>query len=180
MAVSSRQKLTYEEWLDFPIEEGLRAELIDGEVCMAPQPTLRHQEILVRLLATFHNYLKEHGGGRVYIEPNFKLAEDQGFAPDLVFVRDTPTDRLTIDGPADLVVEIVSDERRDLRIKRDRYERYGVPEYWAVLPEGEQVLVFRLGDDGRYDQATVFEGPVGLSPLALPELVIDLGEIFAA
>jgi Uma2 family endonuclease len=178
MAVSSQRKLTYEEWLDFPTEEGLRTELIDGEVCVAPEPTVRHQRIVRRLLRAFDNHLQAHGGGEILPPVNVRLATDQGFGPDLVFVHEWGDDPLTYHGPPPLVIEVVSDARRDLRIKRDRYERYGVPEYWAVLPETDQVLVFRLKDD-RYDQATVFESPVALSPLALPELVIDLDEIFA-
>lgn len=81
-------------------------------------------------------------------------------------------------GPPPLIVEVVSDPRRDLRIKRDRYERYGVPEYWAVLPEAEQVQVFRL-QDGRYRHPTVHEAPGTISPQELPGLVVDLAELFA-
>jgi Uma2 family endonuclease len=72
----------------------------------------------------------------------------------------------------------VSDPRRDLRIKRDRYERYGVREYWAVLPEAEQIQVFRARGD-RYDPPTVYERPGTISPVALAGLVIDLDEVFA-
>jgi len=77
-----------------------------------------------------------------------------------------------------MVIEVVSDHRRDLRIKRDRYERYGVEEYWAVLPQAEQLQIFRLRD-GRYGKPEVFEPPETVSPLALPGLQIDLREIFA-
>lgn len=180
MAVSARhkRKLTYEEWLDFPAEEGVRTELIDGEVWVAPEPTLRHQRIQVRLLVRFASYLEAHGGGEIYPPINVRLASDQGFAPDLVFIRDRGNDPLTYHGPPPLVIEIVSDERRDLRIKRDRYERYGVEEYSAVLPEAEQIQVFRL-HDGIYGPPEVFEAPQKVSPLALPGLEIDLREIFA-
>ena len=180
MAVSPRQKrkLTYEQWLHFPTDEGVRTELIDGEVQVAPEPSLRHQTILVNLLEIFRRHLREHGGGRVFPPVNVRLAPDQGFAPDLVFVHDAGEDPLTIHGPPPLVVEIVSDVRRDLRIKRDRYESHGVLEYWAVLPDADQIQVFRLHDD-RYAQPTVYEVPGTLSPLALPGLVIQLGEVFA-
>ncbi|MEX0875699.1 MAG: Uma2 family endonuclease [Actinomycetota bacterium] len=64
-----------------------------------------------------------------------------------------------------------------LRIKRDRYERFGVPEYWAVLPEAEQLQVFRERD-GRYGSPTVHEAPGSMSCLVLPNLAIDLDELF--
>jgi hypothetical protein len=101
MAVSPRhkKKLTYEEWLDFPAEEGVRTELIDGEVWVAPERTLRHQRIQGRIVLRFANYLEEHGGGEIYPPINVRLASDQGFAPDLVFIRDRGDDPLTYHGP---------------------------------------------------------------------------------
>jgi Uma2 family endonuclease len=179
MAVSSSEKrrLTYEEWLDFPTDEGLRTELIDGEISVAPEPTLRHQQLAGRLYFSFELYLRAHGGGQILLPVNVRLAADQGFGPDLVFVHEWGDDPLTYHGPPPLVIEVVSDPKRDLRIKRDRYERSGVPEYWAVLPEPGQVQVFRLDGD-RY-AVTVHEAPGALSPLALPGLEIDLDELFA-
>jgi Uma2 family endonuclease len=178
MAVSSKRRLTYEEWLEtFPSENEFRTELIDGEVWVAQEPTVRHQRIVRRLLFAIESYLREHGGGEILPPVNVRLADDQGFGPDLVFVHEWGDDPLTYHGPPAFVIEVVSDARRDLRIKRDRYERYGVPEYWAVLPEAE-IQVFRL-EHGRYGSPTVHEPPATVSPLVLPELAIDLREIFA-
>ena len=154
MAASRRQNVTYEEWLDFPAPEGLRTELIDGQVSVAPEPTVRHQRILVNLLFIFETYLRAAGGGRILPPVNVRLADDQGFAPDVVFVHEWGDDPVTYHGPPPLVIEIVSDARRDLRIKRDHYEQYGVPEYWAVLPEAEQIQVFRARN-GHYDAPVV-------------------------
>jgi Uma2 family endonuclease len=178
MAVSSKRKLTYEEWLTFPSENEFRAELIDGEVWVAAEPTVRHQRIVRRLLFAFEAYLREHGGGEILPPVNVRLADDQGFGPDLVFVHAWGDDPLTYHGPPPFVVEVVSDTRRDLRIKRDRYERYGVPEYWALLPDADQIQVFRAVD-GTYGPPTVHEPPATVSPLVLPALAIDLAEIFA-
>ncbi len=177
MAVSSQPKMTYEEWLDFPTEEGVRTELIDGEVSVAPEPTARHQRIVRRLLYAFETHIRAHGGGEVLPPVNVRLADDLGLAPDVVFIREWGDDPLTYHGPPPFVVEVVSDERRDLTIKRDRYERHGVDEYWAVLPATDKVHVFRLRD-GKY-RASVHEPPEILSPLALPGLAIDLTELLA-
>ena len=177
MVVSSPKKLTYEEWLNFPDEEGFRSELIDGEVWVASLPTVRHQRIVRRLLHIFDTYLRAHGGGEILPPVNVRLADDQGVGPDLVFVHEWGDDPLTYHGPPPLVIEVVSDARRE-RIKRDRYERYGVPEYWAVLPESEQIHIYELRD-GRYEHPALFEAPAMPSPIALPDLVVDLGEVFA-
>ncbi|NJN67383.1 MAG: Uma2 family endonuclease [Chloroflexaceae bacterium] len=60
-------------------------------------------------------------------------------SPDLLFVRRSNLNRLTperLDGPADLVVEIVSDHRApgDDPRKLWEYQQAGVPEYWIVDP----------------------------------------------
>ncbi|MEX2394911.1 MAG: Uma2 family endonuclease [Actinomycetota bacterium] len=178
MAVSPAKKLTYEEWLDFPTEEGVRTELIDGEVWVAMEPTLRHQVVLGRLFYAIETYIRSHGGGHIALPVNVRLDVDQGFGPDLVFFHEWGDDPLTYHGAPPWVIEVVSDPRRDLRIKRDRYERYGVAEYWAVLPEAEQVQIFRM-EDRRYGPPMVYEAGDTVTPGPLPGLAIDLGEIFA-
>jgi Uma2 family endonuclease len=65
-----------------------------------------------------------------------------------------------VDGPADLVVEVVSSESgaRDRGEKFYEYEAAGIPEYWLVDPEREELAVYRLRKD-RY--RTAFEGHEG-------------------
>jgi Uma2 family endonuclease len=55
-----------------------------------------------------------------------------------------------------MVVEIPSEGNRkfDETIKRQRYEHFGIPEYWIIDPELELLKIYRL-TDGRYGQATV-------------------------
>ena len=57
-----------------------------------------------------------------------------------------------IDGPADLVVEMVSPEsvERDYEKKRKQYERYGIREYWIIDEELEKVTLYRLGPNKKY------------------------------
>ncbi|HIK43964.1 MAG TPA: Uma2 family endonuclease [Leptolyngbyaceae cyanobacterium M65_K2018_010] len=69
--------------------------------------------------------------------------------------------------PPLLVVEVVSpgpeNYRRDYREKRNQYEWRGIPEYWIVDPERDQVVVLALTDQG-YDE-TIYSGDaVVISP----------------
>jgi Uma2 family endonuclease len=57
-----------------------------------------------------------------------------------------------LDGPADLVVEIVSpgSRARDRGDKFYEYEQAGVPEYWTLDPQRKQAEFYQLGGDGIY------------------------------
>jgi Uma2 family endonuclease len=57
-----------------------------------------------------------------------------------------------LDGPADLVVEVISPDSvgRDRGDKFVEYEQAGIPEYWLIDPDREQAEFYELGLDGRY------------------------------
>jgi Uma2 family endonuclease len=57
-----------------------------------------------------------------------------------------------LDGPADLVVEVVSPESvsRDRGDKFIEYEAAGVEEYWLIDPRRKTAEFYRLDDQGRY------------------------------
>jgi Uma2 family endonuclease len=80
----------------------------------------------------------------------------------MTFLSSVHADRVTdywIDGPADLVVEIVSPEsrERDYHEKLAEYEAAGVPEYWLIDPLQSAARFYQLGADGRYQLAAVGE-----------------------
>lgn len=88
-----------------------------------------------------------------------------GREPDLFFVATPHRDRLKetyLDGPADLVVEIVSPESR-LRDRGEKFAEYelgGVREYWIVDPELRRADFYRLDSQGRYRLAEPEPGEV--------------------
>ncbi|MBI4788678.1 MAG: Uma2 family endonuclease [Chloroflexi bacterium] len=78
-----------------------------------------------------------------------------GREPDILFIANEHRDRLKttfLDGPADVVVEIISPESigRDRGEKFVEYETGGVAEYWLIDPEREQAEFYHLGTDQRY------------------------------
>lgn len=78
-----------------------------------------------------------------------------GREPDLLFVAAGHLDRIKptlIDGPADLVVEVMSpeSEEQDRAVKLAEYEAGGVPEYWLVDSLRKEAYFYLLGEDGRY------------------------------
>lgn len=65
--------------------------------------------------------------------------------------------RLYLDGPADLVVEIISPGSRgvDRGDKFYEYEQGGVPEYWLIDPDRKQAEFYLRGEDGIHRPAPV-------------------------
>jgi Uma2 family endonuclease len=78
-----------------------------------------------------------------------------GREPDILFISQEHLDRLKetyLEGPADLVVEIVSPESR-LRDRGEKYAEYemgGVREYWLIDLEERQADFYELDGRGRY------------------------------
>ncbi len=178
--MATRPKLTYEDYLHFP--EGERYELIDGEAWMVPAPNTRHQDILGRLHLTVGNFLEAHGGGRAFVAPlDVVLSSGDVLQPDLVFIAPADLDVLTeanVWGTPSWVVEILSqDVRRDRVLKRQRYERFGVPEFWIADPVNDLLEVYRLEGD-RYGDPIVLRPPGVAEPLAPSGLVMDLAYLF--
>ncbi|HIK14593.1 MAG TPA: Uma2 family endonuclease [Leptolyngbyaceae cyanobacterium M33_DOE_097] len=88
--------------------------------------------------------------------------------PDLVILDEAHLEltkrRLTITAdmpPPRLVVEVVSpgkkNRKRDLEDKRRQYQSRGIPEYWLIDPEQQQVSVLHLTGDN-YVESGVFQG----------------------
>lgn len=159
-------KLTFEEFHDW-LDEDTWAEWVDGEVQMVSPANLRHQELGFFLSRIVGAWVEAHDLG-VVLPPPFVMRMpppvDQAREPDLLFIARTHLDRLKptyLDGPADLVVEIVSPDSlaRDRGEKYAEYERAGVPEYWLLDQDRRWAEFYQLGPDERY--RTVFAGSSG-------------------
>ena len=126
-------KLTYEEYLLFP-EDGRLHELVDGDHCVTPAPTPRHQFILSNLHVALGRHVIERDLGRVAGAPfDVVLSDVDVVQPDLFYLSHERLDRLRetrLDGAPDLVVEVVSEStrKRDEILKRRLYEQRGARE----------------------------------------------------
>ncbi|MGH2829186.1 MAG: Uma2 family endonuclease [Actinomycetota bacterium] len=177
--------LTYANLAAFP-DDGLRRELLDGELIVSPSPRTRHQEIVGRLHLVFGNHVAAHGGGRVFIAPLDVLLSDTNVVePDLFFVADRDdgiVGELNVAGVPTLVIEVLSQPRIDRVRKRDVYARFGVPEYWIVDPDSDWVEIYRLvgaAGAGRYAKPEIRQPDETLAYEGLPGLAIDLSALFA-
>jgi Uma2 family endonuclease len=155
------RKVTFEEFLDW-CDEDTWAEWVDGDIIMVSPASMPHQRIGSFLENILQPFVQVHELGEVFRAP-FLMRMDsisRGREPDLFFVA---KERLHLakhtffDGPADLVIEIVSPESvgRDRGDKFVEYERAGVREYWLLDPDRRTAEFYEPGPDGRYRVAPI-------------------------
>lgn len=156
-----RQEMSYEQYLAW-MDDDTHAEWVDGIVTIFnPQKTINHIT-LIFLHSLMNDYVHFFSKGVVVAAP-FEMLIRPGISsrrPDLFFVsRSTMHERLTPErlvGPADLVVEIVSEcsMSRDVHDKFYEYQYAGVKEYWIIDPRPgvERVAMYYLSPEGRYER----------------------------
>lgn len=153
------QKMSYEAFLEWADEDTF-AEWVDGEVILFMSVKRIHQKTLAFIYALLQLFTRFYNLGEVYEAPYPMLLRGgrSHREPDIFFVSSKNLHRLSDDGlngPADLAVEIISDDsvQRDRRDKFKEYREAGVREYWIIDPRpGKQRADFyQLDDDGNYD-----------------------------
>ncbi len=162
-SASSGIRMSYEEFLSE--YEGEHAEWVDGEVQLMSPVTDEHQQTVLFLVRLMSEYLDERPLGRVFFEP-FQMRVPpklRGREPDVFFVlndRLGQLQRAHFDGPADIAVEVVSNESRsrDRGEKFYEYEEGGVREYWLIDPEREMAEFYVRNENGIFETATLDGG----------------------
>jgi len=160
----SPRKLSYEEFLKWD-GENQHVEWVDGEVIpMAPVGDA-HQDLGGWLFSLLRFFNDANGLGAIRYETfQMKTGPDlPGRCPDILFVAKRNLSRLKknhLEGPADLVVEIISPgsgavDRGD---KYFEYEEGGVREYWLIDPRRKQAEFYQLGRDKRFHSMPITDG----------------------
>jgi Uma2 family endonuclease len=154
-------------------DDGLRYELINGELRMTPAPNLAHQTSSLRIVHHLYILIEHSGLGRVFAAPvDVELGPATIVQPDIVVVLHGSAARLSeqrIIGPPDLIVEITSPSTAsyDRREKRDLYANVGVREYWIADPASRSVELLSL-DGASYRAEHVYRGQA-----VLPSAVVS-------
>ncbi|MBI4769447.1 MAG: Uma2 family endonuclease [Chloroflexi bacterium] len=158
-AAPEAQWMTYEAYLALP-HEGRLIEWVEGEVIYSMPPLEVHQDIAGFLHHLLLSFVEFFHLGKVIIAPFEMKCQPEGNSrePDVLFVATANLDRLSdgqrLNGPADLVIEVVSEDSvsRDYDEKFIEYEQGGVQEYWIVDPRSrrKRVSFYRRGPDGLF------------------------------
>jgi Uma2 family endonuclease len=135
-------------------DDGRRYELIDGELVVSPAPGGRHQVAVTALLLRIGPLLTPAAGtsARILVSPaDLRLGEEEILQPDL-FIYQTESGRPLSDWrditSLLVAIEVLSPStaRHDRGLKRLRYQRARVPEYWIVDLDGRVVERWRPDD----------------------------------
>ena len=185
------KRYTYADYLTWM--DDVRRELYDGFIrLMTPAPSMRHQEISFNLSGILRYFLKDKKckGFAAPCDVRFSKSKRQKdnkqiftvLQPDLFVVCDlTKIEDNSCLGAPDFVIEIVSakNSKRDIHDKFEIYQEHGVREYWIVFPNDENVSVFVLDEDGKFQFKGMFAGDDKI-PVHIfnGDLEVDLTEVF--
>ncbi|MBW4689745.1 MAG: Uma2 family endonuclease [Komarekiella atlantica HA4396-MV6] len=166
MTTFTKQKLTFEQFLEQCPEEGLY-ELVDGEI-VEVRSTRNHDDVANFILFAFNDEIRRLKLS--YVVNNtavFKTitakATEQGRKPDLSVIdkdvwRSNRSAYSALEEPIQLAIEVTSTNWEDDYIdKLDEYQRLGITEYWIV-------------------EDTALDGFPGLKQVSVDYLAIGLRE----
>lgn len=165
-------------------DDGMRYEVIDGDLYVSKSPSWSHQLGLSRLHVRLANHIDANGLGKIVEGPvGVILDAETAVQPDLVYISRERAGSISergVEGPPDLVVEVLSPstEATDRTVKMRRYAAAGVPHYWLLDPKSRALEPCRLGEHGyelvgAYGPGTVFR------PELFPGLEIPMDDLWA-
>lgn len=174
----------YQDVLDAP--EGMRAEILDGELVMQARPMPAHDFALAGMVSVLHAAFQRGiggpGGWWIVAEPELHFGDrnHRTLVPDLAGWRKA---RMPVIDPAarypvvpDWVCEILSPStaRTDRMLKMPIYAEVGVAHLWLADPVSRLLEIYELVD-GRWTLAGAFgdEGEAGAMPFADIPLPLD-------
>ena len=179
----ARRRFTAAEFLRLVeigvLAEGDRVELIQGDLIEMSPIYITHISTLNRLVWLLSNAL----GKQVIlsVQNPVQLSEDNLPQPDVAIFRfqeefyseqhAKPEDIL-------LIIEVADTSLRyDQRVKSKLYGTAGIADYWIVnLPE-RQIEVYREPRPNGYRTVTTYAPGETLSPLAFPDVVLQVEQI---
>ncbi|MBZ9642963.1 Uma2 family endonuclease [Streptomyces sp. PSKA30] len=169
------QKLLLDWFVGLDTPEGLRAELIEGELVVTPVPDGHHEHCISRIVGQMYRRTPtdmQFSASKGLILKSADGCPQDHVIPDGTFVPEEPrlfrgADPWMPCEGVTMVLEVTSSKpRTDREIKRRCYARGGIPFYLLVDREASRITLFNdpETDDYRELHAVAFG-----KPLTLPE-----------
>ncbi|RHR21779.1 Uma2 family endonuclease [Clostridium sp. AF19-22AC] len=164
----------------YALPDGVRAELIDGQIYYMAAPNTTHQRIAGKLFNIIANYISTKGGEcEPFIAPFavFLNEDDKNYVePDISVIcnPDKLNDKGCVGAP-DWVIEIVStgSRRMDYLTKLFKYRTAGTKEYWVVDPDKNRITVYNFESEDMVEYDFSDSVKTGI----YEDLSIDFGQL---
>lgn len=135
-----------------------RVELIDGQIIMMSPMGPLHNSQVDKLL--YHLYQMFSDEAQLRIQGSIRIDDFSEPQPDIALLKlraDKYKNKLPTGKDIHLLVEVaVESADYDRTVKTKKYATAGVPEYWIVLPELEQIEVYRQPQGDAYLQKQTY------------------------
>ncbi len=153
----------------YALPDGMRAELVDGQIYYMAPPSTKHQRLLNFINTEINMYIrKNHGKCEVFPAPFavFLNKDNSNYVePDISVICDaSKLDEKGCYGAPDWIVEIVSpgNKTMDYFTKLFQYRAAEVREYWIVDSAKQMTAVYRF-EQGIMEEYSFGEDiPVGI------------------
>ena len=156
-----------------------RVELLEGEIYERTPIGSWHNGSLNAMLMFFAGKLADRAV--VQVQGSFRLSPNSEPEPDLLVLHFRPDFyRSALAGPEDVLLLM---EVADASLGYDRdfklplYAAAGIGEVWIVNRTDERTEIYREPRAGRYEQVELRERGSTVTPLAFPDLTIQVAEI---
>jgi Uma2 family endonuclease len=155
-----------------------------GNIEVVEMATQLHQDLVGYLYGALLIFVKSKNLGKVNFSPlPVKLFEGKIREPDVLFMTAEHDHRRQNEywNGADLVMEVVSDNdrRRDLQTKRLEYAQAGIPEYWIIDPQTQEITVLALAGT-QYEVAGTYRTGDRATSVLLAGFEVAVADVFAA
>lgn len=188
MVITSTQKLTFEEYLNYQGESGVCYELYRGNLIEMPTPTAIHIKICEFLVYQFRRFFAAHNLPLVAIVTTaVRTEENSSRIPDVVICTQSLWEQvcaqpgsavLDFEEKPLLVIEVTSQNWRDDYIrKRAEYDLIDIPEYWIVDPNQPKIRVCsRPENEGSYSHQEFLPGQQ-LQSVQFAEFILSVNQV---
>jgi Uma2 family endonuclease len=188
MVITSTQKLTFEEYLNYQGESGVCYELYRGNLIEMPTPTAIHIKICEFLVYQFRRFFATHNLPLVAIVTTaVRTEENSSRVPDVVICTQSLWEQicaqpgsavLDFEEKPLLVIEVTSQNWRDDYIrKRAEYDLIDIPEYWIVDPTRPKIRVCsRPENESSYSHQEFLPGD-RVQSVQFAEFILSVNEV---
>ena len=180
MPLPKPRSFTAEDYWNLP--EGVRAELIDGELYEMAPPNRVHQKIVLRISRALDEFIERNNGKcKVYPAPfavNLNADDTTCVEPDVSVICDpSKLNSRGCIGTPDFIAEVVppSSRRMDYLTKGSLYSNARVREYWVIDPEKSKTTAYGFENENFVPIIYPFSSPI---PVGIyPGLTITIDEL---